>query len=58
MRLEVCPALGARLLPAGAAAEDSAEEIAEVVTMLADLARTLGREVATQDQARELLGLG
>ena len=30
MRLEVGPALGARLLPAGAAAEDPAEEITEV----------------------------
>ena len=30
MRLEVRPALGARLLPAGGAAEDAAEEITEV----------------------------
>jgi len=31
---------------------------AALVEMAVGLARTLGREVATQDQTRELLGLG
>jgi 3-keto-5-aminohexanoate cleavage enzyme len=35
-----------------------AESNAQLVGTLADLARTLGREVATQEQATELLGLG
>ena len=35
-----------------------AESNAQLVGMLADLARTLGREVATHEQAPELLGLG